>query len=164
MSFTTRTALVAALSAFASAQTGPAPKLTANCDDVVLFMARGNDAPYHDSRTFPVVESTCAKLKAQGTSCDYMDIQFDVTLGGNFCNQIQEGARNGISQITSFNAKCPNTKIVINGYSEGSNVVGDVLGGASCDGTTTSIDSNSAAGKASKFYTTFRQKPDPNGS
>jgi len=138
---------MSALSVLATAQT--APKLDASCEDVVIFMARGNNAPYHDDRTFPLVQATCDKFAAQGTSCDYIDIQFDVTLGGPYCDQIAEGARNGISEITNFNRKCPNTHIVVNGYSEGSNVVGDVLGGpGGCTGTSTGIDNNSAAGKA----------------
>jgi hypothetical protein len=135
-----------ALSLLASAQ-----KLDAGCSDVVIFMARGNDAPYHDTRTTPFIDATCGKFTAQGTSCDYIDIQFDVTLGGDYCAQVAEGARNGVSQITAFNAKCPNTHIVVNGYSEGAHVAGDVLGGpGGCTFVSTGIDPNSSAGKASK--------------
>jgi hypothetical protein len=70
MSFNIRNALtLGAFSALAAAQTVP-PKLDATCADVVIFMARGNDAPYHDGRTFPFVEATCGKLTAQGKSCE----------------------------------------------------------------------------------------------
>jgi len=148
MSTTIRNTLIAStLALFATAQ-----KLDAGCSDVVIFMARGNDAPYHDGRTTPFIDATCAKLTAQGTSCDYIDIQFDVTLGGDYCTQVAEGARNGQSQITAYNAKCPDTHIVVNGYSEGSHVVGDVLGGpGGCTFVSTGIDPSSSAGKASKF-------------
>lgn len=150
MSFTSRATAIAALSAFTLAQN--APKLDANCEDVVIFMARGNDAPYQDSRTFPFVESTCGKLRDQGTSCDFIEVKYDVTYGGPYCDQLTEGATNGVAQITAFNQKCPNTQIIINGYSEGANVMGDVLGGpGGCSGENSGIDSNSAAGKASKF-------------
>lgn len=150
MSFTSRATVVAALSALTVAQN--APKLEADCEDVVIFMARGNDAPYQDSRTFPFVESTCGKLRNQGTSCDFIEVQYDVTYGGSYCDQLTEGATNGVAQITAFNKKCPNTQIVINGYSEGANVMGDVLGGpGGCAGNSNGIDSNSAAGKASKL-------------
>ncbi|CAN9275105.1 unnamed protein product [Alternaria alternata] len=149
MSFKIRNALtLGTFSALAAAQTVP-PKLDASCADVVIFMARGNDAPYHDGRTFPFVEATCGKLTAQGKSCDYIEIQFDVTLGGDYCNQVAEGARNGISQITAFHEKCPCSHIVVNGYSEGAHVVGDVLGGpGGCTFVSTGLDNNSAAGKA----------------
>lgn len=148
MSSIRQTLAIGALSALAAAQVTP-PKLEAPCADVVIFMARGNDAPYHDGRTFPFVEATCGKFTAQGKSCDYIDIQYDVTLGADYCNQVAEGARNGISQITAFNQKCPCTHIVVNGYSEGAHVVGDVLGGpGGCTFVSTGLDNTSSAGKA----------------
>jgi len=145
------TIAIGAISTLAAAQT-TAPKLDAQCADVVIFMARGNDAPYHDGRTTPFIDATCAKLNGQGKSCDYIDIQFDVTLGGDYCAQVAEGARNGQSQIAAFQAKCPCTHIVVNGYSQGAQVVGDVLGGpGGCTKVSNGIDNTSAAGKASKF-------------
>lgn len=147
MSFIRNTIALGAAATLAAAQT--APKLDAPCVDIAIFMARGNDAPYHDGRTTPFIDATCAKFTAEGKSCDYMDIQFDVTLGGDYCAQVAEGARNGISQITAYNAKCPCTHIVVNGYSEGAHVVGDVLGGpGGCTFVSTGLDNNSAAGKA----------------
>ena len=148
MSSIRQTLAIGALSALAAAQVTP-PKLEAPCADVVIFMARGNDAPYHDGRTFPFVEATCGKFTAQGKSCDYIDIQYDVTLGADYCTQVAEGARNGISQITAFNQKCPCTHIVVNGYSEGAHVVGDVLGGpGGCTFVSNGLDNTSSAGKA----------------
>jgi hypothetical protein len=106
---------------------------------------------YHDDRTFPFVEATCGKATAEGKTCDYMDIQFDVTLGADYCTQIAEGARNGISEITAFNARCPCSHIIVNGYSEGANVVGDVLGGpGGCSFVSSGLDPASKAGSASK--------------
>jgi hypothetical protein len=155
MSFIRNTIAVGAFAALASAQTTP-PKLDATCADVVIFMARGNDAPYHDGRTTPFIDATCGKFTAEGKTCDY--IQFDVTKGADYCTQVAEGARNGISQITNFNAKCPCTHIVVNGYSEGAHVVGDVLGGpGGCTFVSTGLDNTSAAGKASKLLEYVRQ-------
>ncbi|RMZ71815.1 acetylxylan esterase precursor [Pyrenophora seminiperda CCB06] len=149
------TAAVLAALPLARAQGTTPPKTTADCNDVAIFMARGNDAAYHDTRTSPFSDATCAKLKAQGNSCDYMDIVFDATLGVPFCPTIQEGAANGVRQITEYNAKCPNTLIVINGYSQGAFVAGSTLSGGgedacSVDTVTTGLDPNSAAGKAVK--------------
>jgi hypothetical protein len=159
MSPTGRTALLmSAVSALAAAQGTTPPKLDAACDDVVIFMARGNDAPYHDGRTSPFIDATCGKLAAIDTSCDYIDIQFNATLGGDWCSQIREGNTNGLAQITAFNAKCPNTKIVINGYSEGANVAGDVLGGGDCPGEVAGLDRNSAAGQAGEFRLIVKQE------
>jgi hypothetical protein len=123
-------------------------------------MARGNDAPYHDGRTSPFIDATCEKFTAQGKTCDYLDIVFDATKGVEFCPTIQEGAVNGIRQITEYNAKCPDTLIVLNGYSQGAMVAGSVLSGGGAgsdfggacfsDDVTTGLDPNSAAGKAVK--------------
>jgi hypothetical protein len=154
MSVLRKTIAAGAFAALASAQT--APRLDAPCVDVAIFMARGNDAPYHDGRTTPFIDATCAKFTAEGKTCDYMDIVFDVTRGAPYCPQIAEGAANGISQVTAYNAKCPCTHIVINGYSEGAQVVGDVLGGpGGCTFVSNGIDNNSAAGKASTYSPTL---------
>ena len=62
---------LSAVAAVAVAQDSSAPKLDAPCADAVIFMARGNNAPYHDSRTFPFVDATCGKLRAEGKSYTY---------------------------------------------------------------------------------------------
>lgn len=139
----------------ARAQGTTPPKLTAACNDVAIFMARGNDAPYHDGRTSPFIDATCGKFKAAGYSCDYMDIVFDATLGVPYCPTIQEGAYNGVRQITEYNSQCPDTLIVINGYSQGAMVAGSLLSGGGADACdvdtrTTGLDSTSQAGKAVK--------------
>jgi hypothetical protein len=149
------TAVLAALPLAARAQGTTPPKLTAACNDVAIFMARGNDAPYSDGRTSPFRDATCAKFEAQGNSCDYMDIVFDATLGVEFCPTIQEGAVNGIRQITEYNAQCPDTLIVINGYSQGAMVSGALLSGGgedacNVDSQTLGLDVNSQAGQAVK--------------
>jgi hypothetical protein len=138
-----------AIASLAFAQTSTTPKLTAKCLDTVIFFARGNDAPYHDGRTTPFLDATCAKFVAEGKTCDYIDIEFDVTLGGPYCTQVAEGTTNGIAQITAFAAQCPCTHIVVGGYSEGANVVGNVLAGGGCSDESTGIPRTSAAGKAS---------------
>lgn len=148
------TAVLAALP-LARAQGTTPPKLTAACNDVAIFMARGNDAVYHDARTSPFIDATCGKFKAQGNTCDYMDIVFDATYGVPFCPTIQEGAVNGVKQITEYNAKCPDTLIIINGYSQGAFVSGAALSGGgsdacNVDANTTGLVHSSAAGQAVK--------------
>jgi hypothetical protein len=149
------TAVLAALP-FARAQNvNEGPKTTAACNDVAIFMARGNNAVYHDDRTKPFIDATCGKFQAQGHSCDYMDIVFDATFGVDFCPTIQGGAVNGVNQITQYNARCPDTLIVVNGYSQGSMVAGAALSGGGADACdvdsqTTGLNPVSAAGKAIK--------------
>jgi hypothetical protein len=138
---------LSAVAAVAVAQEDPAPKLDAPCADVVIFMARGNNAPYHDWRTFPFVDATCGKLRAEGKTCDFIEVVFPK--GGDFCPQIGEGVRNGLSQITAFNKKCPCTHLILNGFSQGAWIMGDVLAGpGGCSQITTGLDRNSAPGNA----------------
>jgi len=149
------TAVLAALPLAARAQGTTPPKLTAACNDVAIFMARGNDAPYSDGRTSGFRDTVCAKFEAQGNSCDYMDLVFDATLGVEFCPTIQDGAVNGVRQITEYNAQCPDTLIVVNGYSQGAMVAGATLSGGGADACdvdtkTTGLDANSQAGQAVK--------------
>jgi hypothetical protein len=148
------TAMLAALP-FARAQGTTPAKTAAVCNDVAVFMARGNNAPYHDDRTSPFTDATCGKFRTQGKSCDYMDIVFDATKGADFCPTIQGGAVNGVRQITEYNAQCPDTLIVINGYSQGAMVAGALLSGGgddacNVDSQTTGLNPVSQAGQAIK--------------
>jgi hypothetical protein len=153
MSSIVRNALaLSALAAVAVAQEGPAPKLDAPCADAVIFMARGNNAPYQDSRTFPFVDATCGKLRAEGKTCDFIEVVFDTMQNGDYCTQIATGVRNGQRQITDFNKKCPCTHIILNGFSQGAWIMGDILAGpGGCSQITTGFDPTTAPGNAGKY-------------
>lgn len=95
-----------------------------DCKDVHVFLARGNNEPY-PGRQGKLVTAICSGL----SSCDYEDIQFYNPLESVYCDSVFEGAANGISQITAYNKACPDSKLVVSGYSQGGHVVGDILGG-----------------------------------
>jgi hypothetical protein len=67
MSFIRQTLAIGALSALAAAQT-TAPKLDATCADVVIFMARGNDAPYNDGRLLRARPATTLRFSTMSLS------------------------------------------------------------------------------------------------
>ncbi|KAK0384677.1 hypothetical protein NLU13_8763 [Sarocladium strictum] len=121
----------------------------ANCNDVHVFIAKGNNEPY-PGRQGKLVSAICNGLE----NCDYEDIQFYNPLPAPYCQSVAEGARNGVDQIVEYNARCPDTKLVVSGYSQGGQVVGDVLGGGggvlfqNCQQPANAgIPANSAAGK-----------------
>jgi len=91
---------------------------------VHIFLAKGNNEPY-PGRQGKLAGAICSGLK----SCDYEDIQFQNALEDPFCDSVTEGVKNGIKQITAYNKKCPDSKLVVSGYSQGGQVVGDILGG-----------------------------------
>ncbi|KAF7555654.1 hypothetical protein G7Z17_g1984 [Cylindrodendrum hubeiense] len=95
-----------------------------DCKDVHIFLARGNNEPY-PGRQGKLVNAICNGL----SSCDYEDIKFYNPGNSNYCNAVYEGATNGLAQITAYNQKCPDSKLVVSGYSQGADVVGDILGG-----------------------------------
>ncbi|KAF5007066.1 hypothetical protein FDECE_6570 [Fusarium decemcellulare] len=95
-----------------------------DCKDVHVFLAKGNNEPY-PGRQGKLAGAICSGLD----SCDYEDIKFYNPLEAPYCDSVFEGAKNGIQQITDYNKKCPDSKLVVSGYSQGGHVVGDILGG-----------------------------------
>jgi len=118
--------------ALAIAQTSAAaslPQLEARqsaCSDVHIFLAKGNNEPY-PGRQGKLVNAICNGLE----NCDYEDILFYNPVESPYCQSIDEGVANGIAQLNSYSARCPDTKLVVSGYSQGAQVVGDIIGGGS---------------------------------
>ncbi|KAL2065884.1 hypothetical protein VTL71DRAFT_3554 [Oculimacula yallundae] len=94
------------------------------CTSTHIFLAKGNNEPY-PGRQGKLVNAICAGL----TSCDYEDILFYNPVESSYCGSVFEGTANGISQITAYNKRCPDSNLVISGYSQGAHIVGDILGG-----------------------------------
>ncbi|WYZ45140.1 hypothetical protein EsH8_VIII_000456 [Colletotrichum jinshuiense] len=124
----TLSAALALLSALPLASTASVAERQATgaseCRDVHIFLARGNNEPY-PGRQGKLVTAICNGLD----SCDYEDIQFWNPLESPYCQSVEEGAANGTAQITAYNKRCPDAKLVVSGYSQGAHIVGDVLGG-----------------------------------
>lgn len=146
-----RAALVAGGVASASVLVQPRQMVTETCSDVHIFLAKGNNEPY-PGRQGKLVSAICAGLN----SCDYEDIQMRNMLEDEYCGAVQEGAGNGVNQIVAYNKRCPDTKLVVSGYSQGAHVAGDIFGGGGgsffngCVAQSTpNLDINSAAGKRS---------------
>lgn len=123
------------------------------CSDVHVFLAKGNNEPY-PGRQGVLVNAICSGLP----SCDYEDIQYYNPVEAPYCDSINQGVADGVAQITAYNARCPNSKLVVSGYSQGAQIVSDLLGGGggnffqNCLETTTpGLDVNSAPGNASKL-------------
>ncbi|EFQ34152.1 cutinase [Colletotrichum graminicola] len=95
---------------------------TGSCTDLHLFIGRGWNEGY-PGRHQSLIDATCSGL----TSCDYEDIRFDATNADGYARAVEQGRASGVSQIRAYVTKCPNSKIVVSGYSEGANVVADIL-------------------------------------
>ncbi|KLU83801.1 hypothetical protein MAPG_02852 [Magnaporthiopsis poae ATCC 64411] len=93
------------------------------CQAVHVFLARGSNEPY-PGRQSKIVSAVCNGI----SSCGYEDIKYPATFQ-NYCSSVSTGVANGIAQITAYAARCPNAKLVLTGYSQGGQLVGDILGG-----------------------------------
>jgi len=94
------------------------------CTDTHIFLAKGNNEPY-PGRQGTLVNAICSGLE----SCDYEDILYYNPVDAPFCDSVAQGVSDGIAQITAYNARCPDSKLVVSGYSQGAQIVGDILGG-----------------------------------
>lgn len=113
--------LLAAASAVSAA---PSQKRQTPCADVHIFLAKGWNEPY-PGRQGKLAGSICWSLD----SCDYEDIWFSNTSEDDYCASVTEGTASGLAQMTAYAERCPNSKLVLSGYSQGANVAGDILGG-----------------------------------
>ncbi|KAH8890112.1 alpha/beta-hydrolase [Thozetella sp. PMI_491] len=118
--------ILASLSLFPLALGAPAPdieKRQAACQSVHIFLARGTSEPY-PGRQSAIVSAACSGL----SSCGYEDITYPADFN-TYCSSVYAGVTGGTSQITAYAARCPNAKIILSGYSQGAQVLGDILGG-----------------------------------
>ncbi|KAK5104828.1 hypothetical protein LTR62_003240 [Meristemomyces frigidus] len=94
------------------------------CDDVHFMLARGNNEPY-PGRQAALVEATCDGL----ASCGYENIYYSALYTDLYCQTAYDGAIAGSVQITAYAEKCPHSKIILAGYSQGGQIASDILGG-----------------------------------
>ncbi|KAH7370206.1 Alpha/Beta hydrolase protein [Rhexocercosporidium sp. MPI-PUGE-AT-0058] len=94
------------------------------CDDVHLFLARGNNEPY-PGRQQAIVAATCDGL----SSCGYEDLIYSALYTDLSCQTTYDGTIAGHTQMAAYAAKCPNSKLILAGYSQGAQIVTDILGG-----------------------------------
>jgi hypothetical protein len=95
-------------------------------------------------------------------NCDYENILFYNPVESPYCQSVEEGVANGFAQLNTYHSRCPNTKLVLSGYSQGSQVVSDIIGGGSgvffqgCTTTPTApLDVNSELGRKIAAVVTF---------
>lgn len=98
---------------------------TTKCDDVHIFLARGNNEPY-PGRQSNLVEAVCENL----SGCDYEDLIYNAAYSALYCQTVYDGVVAGHVQMAEYANRCPDSKIVLGGYSQGAQIITDILGGA----------------------------------
>ncbi|KAK6842967.1 carbohydrate esterase family 5 protein [Apiospora arundinis] len=152
-----RAAVMAGVASAASLPLAARQQSTTTCSETHIFLGKGNNEPY-PGRQGKLVSAICEGL----SSCDYEDIQMQNMLQDEYCGAVHEGSTNGVKQIIAYNKRCPDTKLVVSGYSQGAHVVGDIFGGGGgtyfngcVEESTPNLDINSPAGKQIAAILTF---------
>jgi hypothetical protein len=104
-----------------------------------------------------LVEATCNGL----ASCGYEDLYYSALYTDLSCQTTYDGSIAGHKQMTAYAEKCPNSKIILAGYSQGGQIAGDILGGGggvSFNGCvqpdTPAMDPETSPGNKSKYCRT----------
>lgn len=127
---TSKPALILVFAALATAVPAvmPAPAIAAPCPDVEVVFARGtNEPPGLGSVGGPFVEDLRARVAPR--TVDAMPV--DYPANNDFHNSTPAGTDAARSLIESFAASCPNTKMVLGGYSQGAAVIEQATSAAS---------------------------------
>ncbi|KAK3213946.1 hypothetical protein GRF29_28g1558063 [Pseudopithomyces chartarum] len=134
-------ALLLGLSVFINAQKCPdygirectAPEILAletdNCTDYHIFVARGSDSAYPGHQG-DLIHLVCDGIDA---SCNYENIIYPANSSwsgeGVWCPSAEKGTKNGRTQMQDYAERCPDSKLILFGYSQGASVALDILGG-----------------------------------
>lgn len=95
-----------------------------DCPDAEVVFARGTDEPAGMGRVGGALVDAL-RQQAGGLSIRSYAVDYKATITQRHSG---EGAKDAISHIKSTVAACPNTKIVLGGYSQGASVVNIVAG------------------------------------
>jgi len=132
----------------------------ATCDDVHFFLARGNNEPY-PGRQQALVEATCDGL----AGCGYEDLYYSALYTDLYCQTAYDGSVAGIVQMAAYAQKCPKSKLILAGYSQGGQIASDILsggGGYSFNGCfqpyTPAMDKTTSPGNQSTFQRALSQE------
>lgn len=107
-------AILSALALHVLASPVPVPQtVNTPCHEVHIFLARGSEEPY-PGRQSNLVDAICRGI----SSCGYEDIVYPATFA-NYCEaSVPVGVANGKAQIEAYSTRCPDSKLVLSGYSQ----------------------------------------------
>lgn len=104
---------------------------TTDCQPYHHFLARGSTSPY-PGHVIETVGKVCDQLNnaTHPKACGYEDVEYWAMNGGDrWCISAHEGAVNGAEQMRNYTQRCPDSHLIVMGFSQGGSVQLDVLGG-----------------------------------
>ncbi|KAF1829154.1 alpha/beta-hydrolase [Decorospora gaudefroyi] len=104
---------------------------TSDCRPFQVFVTRGSDEPY-PGRLGNLTREICSGIG--GTDeCGFENVVYPAksTSWGTdvWCDSAGQGAVNGQAQMKAYSEKCPDSKLILLGFSQGGAVAQDILGG-----------------------------------
>ncbi|KAK3057779.1 hypothetical protein LTR09_000854 [Extremus antarcticus] len=124
----TKTALLSLLAACIAAASPIDTELEArqSCPQIHIFGARETTAPYGYGSAGTVVNLILNAYP--GSTAEVLSYPAS---GSNptYSQSVQQGTQNVCNQVSSFASRCPNTKLVLVGYSQGSKIFDNALCG-----------------------------------
>ncbi|OAG07710.1 alpha/beta-hydrolase [Paraphaeosphaeria sporulosa] len=104
---------------------------TTSCTPTHIFLTRGTDEPY-PGRLGNITSLVCTALGGD-SQCGYEDVSYPAAnryiSATSWCESAATGVRNGQTQLKEYVARCPASKVVLMGFSQGATVTQDLLGG-----------------------------------
>lgn len=142
--------IAAAQALLSSANPVPGIETRQSCPGVHVFAARETTAsPGYGSASTVANLITQTYSGSTSEAIDYPACGGQSSCGGvSYANSAKQGVAAVASAVNAFNKKCPNTSIVLVGYSQGGQIMDDALcgGGDTAEGvSSTSVPLSSAA-------------------
>jgi hypothetical protein len=124
------------------------------CTPFHVFIVRGSDEP-SPGRLGNLTKQVCSAIG--GTDkCGYEDVEYPAKSSAwsqtSWCDSATKGAKKGQEQMKAYSKKCPDSKLIVLGFSQGGSVAQDMLGGGGgptfeCEqGDNPALDSSVAPG------------------
>jgi hypothetical protein len=119
---------------------------SSSCTPYHVFLARGSDEPY-PGRLGNLTSEICSGIGG-ASQCTFESVQYPAKSTawgpGVWCDSASQGAKAGQKQIKAYSEKCPDTKLIVLGFSQGGAVMQDVLGGGGGKVFDCEVDNNPA--------------------
>lgn len=104
---------------------------TSECQTWHHFLVRGSTSP-KPGHVIETVGKICNTLNTaeKPNACGYEDVEYWAMNGGDrWCRSAHEGAINGHAQMKNYTERCPDSHLILVGFSQGGSVALDILGG-----------------------------------
>ncbi|RSL89589.1 hypothetical protein CEP51_001153 [Fusarium floridanum] len=95
-----------------------------NCTDVHVFLVRGTSEAYPGD-SISIAKAICNDWK----DCSWSSVQYPASFRPTYCSSLHAGIETLSTTVSNYSEKCPHSNLVISGFSQSGQIVGDYLSG-----------------------------------